>query len=205
MSARSAIVLLLGIATTIAGCDKPASDNGQAASRGQAAAAANDAAPAVSADEAAPSAAGAPKAGVVDRSHKGEAAPAAAFANAAGKPLTVKAFGGKPTLVNLWATWCAPCVKEMPALDAAAKEAGGRIRFVAISEDMDPKKARRFFAERRLSAIQPMYDPELGYSLALNANLPTTILYDKQGREVWRVTGDRDWTSVESRALLSEV
>jgi len=200
MSARSAIVLLLGIATTIAGCDKPASDNGQAA--------ANQTAAQIStptADEASPSTASATKAGAVDRSHKGEAAPAATFANAAGKPLTVKAFGGKPTLVNLWATWCAPCVKEMPTLDAAAKAMSGRVRFVAVSEDMDPKKARAFFADRHLSAIQPMYDPQLGLSLALNANLPTTILYDKRGREVWRVTGERDWASAESRALLNEV
>lgn len=202
MSARSAIVLLLGIATTIAGCDKPASNNGQAASDQVAA---NDAAAAPSADEAAPSTASAPKAGADDRSHKGEAAPAVAFTNAAGKPLTVKAFGGKPTLVNLWATWCAPCVKEMPTLDAAAKSTNGRVRFVAISQDMDPKKARSFFAERRLSTIEPMYDPQLGFSLALNANLPTTILYDKRGRELWRVTGERDWSSAESRALLSEV
>ena len=198
MSARSAIVLLLGIATTIAGCDKPASDNGQAV------AVANDAALAPSADEAAPVQGSASKAGLVDRSHKGEAAPAATFANAAGKPMTVRAFAGKPALVNLWATWCAPCVKEMPTLDAAAKAVGGRVRFVAISQDMDPKKARGFFAERHLSAIQPMYDPQLGFSLALNANLPTTILYDKQGRELWRVTGERDWASAESRALLTE-
>lgn len=199
MSARSAIVLLLGIASTIGGCDKPASDNGQAVTES------NASVPAPTSDEAPASQGAAPAAGVVDRSHKGEPAPAATFANAAGKPLTVKAFAGKPTLVNLWATWCAPCVKEMPALDAAAKASSGRVRFVAISQDMDPKKARSFFAERRLSTIQPMYDPQLGFSLALNANLPTTILYDKRGRELWRVTGERDWTSAESRALLSEV
>lgn len=199
MSARSAIVLLLGIATTIAGCDKPASGNGQAVANQT-----TEQVSAPSADEAPPSTASAQKAGTVDRSHKGEAAPAAAFANAAGKPLTVKAFGGKPTLVNLWATWCAPCVKEMPTLDAAAKASSGRVRFVAVSEDMDPKKARAFFADRHLSTIEPMYDPQLGLSLALNANLPTTILYDKRGREVWRVTGERDWASAESRALLNE-
>ncbi len=204
MSARSAIVLLLGIATTIAGCDKPASGNGQAAAGDANAAASTATAPAPTADEAPAATGSAPKAGTVDRSHKGEAAPAVAFTNAAGKPLTVKAFGGKPTLVNLWATWCAPCVKEMPTLDAAAKAANGRVRFVAISQDMDPKKARGFFAERRLSTIEPMYDPQLGFSLALNANLPTTILYDKRGRELWRVTGERDWSSAESRALLSE-
>ncbi|WP_019517506.1 TlpA family protein disulfide reductase [Sphingomonas sp. Mn802worker] len=201
MSARSAIVLLLGIASTIAGCDKPASNSGQANTQGQA----GSNLAAATADEAAPATATAPKAGAVDRSHKGEAAPTAAFTNAAGKPLTVKAFGGKPTLVNLWATWCAPCVKEMPTLDAAAKASSGRIRFVAVSEDMDPKKARTFFADRHLSTIEPMYDPQLGLSLVLNANLPTTILYDKRGREVWRVTGERDWASAESRALLSEV
>ena len=96
-------------------------------------------------------------------------------------------------------------IQKLPTLDAAAKSTNGRVRFVAISQDMDPKKARSFFAERRLSTIEPMYDPQLGFSLALNANLPTTILYDKRGRELWRVTGERDWSSAESRALLSEV
>ena len=68
-----------------------------------------------------------------------------------------------------------------------------------------PSRFSASAAKRRLSTIEPMYDPQLGFSLALNANLPTTILYDKRGRELWRVTGERDWSSAESRALLSEV
>ncbi|PMW91389.1 thioredoxin, partial [Pseudomonas sp. FW215-R2] len=69
----------------------------------------------------------------IDRSHKGEAAPTVSFEGPDGKPMTLAAFTGKPVLVNLWATWCGPCVKEMPTLDAAA----ATIPVATISQDKD--------------------------------------------------------------------
>ena len=75
---------------------------------------------------------------------------------------------------------------------------------IAVSQDMDPAKARTFLAAHKLAAINPFLDPKLSYSLALAANLPTTILYGSDGKEIWRVTGDRDWTSAESKQLIAD-
>lgn len=196
---RVAIVCLLGATLAVAACDRASPGNGQAELT-----AATD----VSTDEVGAGettgAAAAPRAGKVDRSHKGETAPDAAFADAAGKPATLAAFAGKPLLLNLWATWCAPCVKEMPTLDAAAAALGDRVRVAAVSQDMEPAKATAFLKQRRFAHLEPYLDPKLSLSLAYGANLPTTILYDSRGRELWRVTGDLDWTGAEAKALLAE-
>ena len=141
--------------------------------------------------------------GTLDRGHKGEAAPAVAFQNPAGKPTTIAAFAGKPVLLNLWATWCAPCVAEMPTLDRLAKD----MTVVAVSQDLGPDGAGKvapFFAKAGLTRLQPYLDPKVGLSVALNAELPTTILYDSTGHEVWRMTGGMDWTTETARQLLAE-
>lgn len=190
MVSRAAIVCLLGAALAAGACDRPAEDNGQAAAT-------------ASPDEAPAAAPAAIRAGAVDRSHAGEAAPDVSFAALNGKPAKIADFRGKPVLVNLWATWCAPCIAEMPTLDAAARAAQDSVPVIAISQDMDANKAKAFVAQRKFAALRAYLDTKMGFSLALAANLPTTILYDAAGREVWRVTGDRDWASAESRALIT--
>ena len=190
-SARSAMIGLLGAICATAACDRGSPPPEQAE--------ANVAA--TSPDEAAPAVA-APRAGAVDRSHAGERAPDAVFTDAGGARTTLADLKGGPLLVNLWATWCAPCVKEMPTLDAVARE--GRVRVVAVSQDMDPEKAKAFLARRRFAALQPYFDPRLDLSLAYEANLPTTILYGADGREKWRVTGELDWTGAKAGGLLAE-
>lgn len=140
------------------------------------------------------------KSGAVDRSHAGEAGPIASFQDPAGKPVTLAAFAGQPFLLNLWATWCGPCVAELPTLDRAAR-AGTRV--VAVSQDMDAAKAAPFFRARGVT-LTPYRDPELALSLAYGGNLPTSIFFGADGRERWRVTGGRDWTGVAAKALLAE-
>ncbi|MFZ3482785.1 TlpA family protein disulfide reductase [Sphingomonas sp. 3-13AW] len=142
-------------------------------------------------------------AGTVDRSHKGEAAPDVAFEGPDGVATSLAAFRGAPVLVNLWATWCAPCIKEMPTLDALAGE--GKLKVVAVSQDLEGRKAAApFLAKHGWTKLAAYADPTLGLSTGLNANLPTTILYDAAGKELWRVQGAMEWTDPEARALLGE-
>ncbi|KQM64211.1 hypothetical protein ASE75_09445 [Sphingomonas sp. Leaf17] len=202
MSSRSAIVLLLGINLLVAGCDRQSAAPEQATANTDAAAA-----PAASPDEvtAAPAPMAPPAGGTLDRSHKGEAAPTAAFEAPDGKPVTIAAFKGKPLLLNLWATWCGPCVAEMPTLDAAAKSLAGTVRVVAVSQDLEGKaKVAPFFAARQFTTLQPYLDPKIGLSTAYGANLPTTILYDSAGKEVWRMTGGYEWNTPAAATLIAE-
>ena len=143
---------------------------------------------------------------LLDRSRKGEAAPAAAFRGPDDAPVTLAAFRGKPLLVNLWATWCAPCVAEMPTLDALAQSSGDRMAVVAVAQDLqgaavvDP-----WFQKAGLKALQPYLDPKNALLDAYdNAGLPTSIYYGADGREIWRLIGAIDWQGEEAKALLAE-
>ncbi|HEU0045965.1 TlpA disulfide reductase family protein, partial [Sphingomonas sp.] len=110
-----------------------------------------------------------------------------------------------PVLVNLWATWCGPCVVEMPSLDALAAR-NPRVQVLALSQDMNgQEKVDAFFAERKFAKLEPYIDAELSMMSALKVDtLPTTILYDSQGQEVWRITGREDWTSPRAAAVIEE-
>ena len=121
-------------------------------------------------------------------------------------PTSLKAFAGKPTLVNLWASWCAPCVKELPTLDRLAQAEGGKLNVVAISQDMGPHASVvAFLQEHKLGELDAYQDPKMGLSGALGAEvLPTSVLFDANGKEVWRYVGDLDWTSPEAAKLLAE-
>ena len=197
MPSRSGTVFLLGAALAAAACDRqtPAPEQANVA----------DAA-VLTSDEVAPGGAKpAAPVGGVDRSHKGEAAPQLAFFDPAGKKVTLADFRGEPVLLNLWATWCAPCIKEMPSLNTAAGTMRGKVRVVTVSQDMQREKVEPFFAERKLDNLTAYVDPDLGLSMAYKANLPITIMLDAEGREVWRVSGAMDWAGSEAQALMNEV
>jgi len=144
--------------------------------------------------------------GRLDRSYRGTPAPDTVFEDPEGEPASFADFRGKPLLVNLWATWCAPCIAEMPTLDALAVREEGKLHVLALSQDLDGQaKVDTFFAERNFARLEPYIDPQLALmgELAVQ-NLPTTILYDAEGREVWRITGIEDWQSARAAALIGE-
>jgi thiol-disulfide isomerase/thioredoxin len=143
--------------------------------------------------------------GRLDRSFAGTPAPRSIFEDPAGEAITLADFQGKPLLVNLWATWCPPCIAEMPTLDALAVREKG-LQVLAVSEDLGGRdKVSAFFAARRFARLQPYLDPGLSLMTELKVDtLPTTILYDARGREVWRMTGMADWSGPRAAKLLGE-
>jgi thiol-disulfide isomerase/thioredoxin len=143
----------------------------------------------------------------VDRSHKGKLAPPTPFQNSDGKEVSLATFKGRPLLVNLWATWCAPCVKELPTLDRLARGAGANgLQVLAISQDSGPRQSViAFLKSIGIARLAPYQDPRMAMSGALGAEvLPTSILYDAEGRELWRYVGDLDWTGAEGAKLVAE-
>lgn len=141
----------------------------------------------------------------VDRAGKGKPAPTVTFRGPDDAPVTLAAFRGKPLLVNLWATWCAPCVAEMPTLDAMAAKSGERMTVIAVAQDLQGAEVvDPWFQKAGLKSLQPYIDPQNGLLDAANSALPTSIYYDAQGREVWRVVGAIDWQGKEAQALLAE-
>jgi thiol-disulfide isomerase/thioredoxin len=145
-------------------------------------------------------------AGKIDRSHAGDLLPAVALTDPNGKALNSGALSGKPVLLNLWATWCAPCVKEMPTLDALAGEYDGKVRVLTASQDLQADLVVPFFAKAKFRHLEPWLDRENALSSALGGDgvLPTTVLYDASGQEVARVVGGFDWERPAAKALVDE-
>jgi thiol-disulfide isomerase/thioredoxin len=135
----------------------------------------------------------------------GQKAPSAPFADAQGQDVSLADFQGKPLLLNIWATWCAPCKAEMPALDALAKLEKGRMNVIAVSQDLEGRApVVAFFKETAVKNLVPYTDADNALLTAFNnaIALPTTILYDSDGKEVWRVAGGVEWDDVEMAKLL---
>ena len=141
----------------------------------------------------------------VDISTRGKAAPTVEIRDGSGKAVKLADFKGKPLLVNLWATWCVPCVKELPMLDALAAR-DGNLQVVAVSEDLEGARVVAPFLQKRgLKTLKPYLDTSNALMLALKeAGLPVSILYDANGREVWRMRGELDWTGAKAKALIAQ-
>jgi thiol-disulfide isomerase/thioredoxin len=138
-----------------------------------------------------------------DESQRGTAAPATPFTAPDGKSVTLASFRGQPVLVNLWATWCGPCVKEMPGLDRLAGRMKGKLAVLAINQMDAPEKAAAWWTDRGLKNLRPYAEPDGKLSSDFGSGmLPTTILFDAQGREVWRVVGEMDWDSAAAAARV---
>jgi thiol-disulfide isomerase/thioredoxin len=134
-----------------------------------------------------------------------EPLPEIAFQDASGKERTLNDWRGKVVLLNLWATWCAPCRKEMPSLDRLQGELGSdRFEVVAVSVDKTGiEGARKFLDQIKVERLAVFADPTIRMGTALKAiGMPATLLIDSEGREVGRLVGPAEWDSEEAKRLI---
>jgi thiol-disulfide isomerase/thioredoxin len=137
-------------------------------------------------------------------------APQLALTDMQGKPVALADFAGKFILANLWATWCQPCLKEMPELEQLQASLGPALTIVAISEDRGGAKVvEPFIAKLGLDKVAVLLDPGGEATRVFGVRgLPTTLFIDGDGKVVGRVEGAAAWSSAEMlgvvKALLPE-
>ncbi|MCH7711843.1 MAG: TlpA family protein disulfide reductase [Proteobacteria bacterium] len=129
------------------------------------------------------------------------ALPELRFVDGEGRPLTLADFRGKVILLNIWATWCIPCLREMPTLDRLQAKLGGpRFEVVVLSIDIGGVGVvKKFYRALRLEALGIYVDKTTRARTALGiTGIPTTLLIDRQGREIGRFAGPAEWDSQEA-------
>ncbi|SMC65789.1 TlpA family protein disulfide reductase [Primorskyibacter flagellatus] len=128
-----------------------------------------------------------------------------AFQTVDGAEMTLSEYQGKWVLVNFWATWCAPCRKEMPMLSALQEEFGGdAFEVVTIATGRNPPPAMKtFFKEIGVSNLPLHRDPKQAVAREMAVlGLPITVLMNPEGQEVARLQGDADWASDSAKAII---
>lgn len=133
--------------------------------------------------------------------------PPVSFVDSNGAPMQLDHLRGKVLLLNIWATWCAPCREEMPSLDRLQAKLGGPdFEVVALSIDNDAKglaQVKAFYSQVGIRHLRIFQDPtaSAGFNLG-TAGVPTTLLIDRQGRELGRLTGAAEWDSEDAIKLV---
>jgi len=131
-------------------------------------------------------------------------APAISLADSAGQNIELSDLRGKLVLVNLWATWCEPCLREMPSLERLQARLGDRIAVLAVSEDRGGNKTvEPFIAKLGLKSVKIYIDPksEVGHALGVRG-LPTSFVIDREGKVLGRVEGAAEWDSPKILGVL---
>jgi len=135
----------------------------------------------------------------------GATVPELQFTTADGTVRTLADYAGQGIVLNLWATWCVPCVAEMPELDAMARLlASDRVAVLALSSDRGgAAPVERFYREKGIQTLPILLDPRGDAARALGARgIPTTLLIDRAGKERGRFEGAADWASADSVSLI---
>jgi thiol-disulfide isomerase/thioredoxin len=136
--------------------------------------------------------------------------PDLAFEDAEGKPKKLSDWRGRTVLVNLWATWCVPCRKEMPALEGLQTKLGGaNFEVVAVNIDTrDPDKPKNFLKDANLTRLGYFSDQKAKVFQDLKAagralGMPTSVLVDGQGCEIATIAGPAEWDSDDAVKLIT--
>jgi thiol-disulfide isomerase/thioredoxin len=136
--------------------------------------------------------------------------PDLAFEDAEGKPKKLSDWHGRTVLVNLWATWCVPCRKEMPALENLQTKLGGPdFEVVAINIDTrDPEKPKNFLKDANLTRLSYFSDQKAKAfqdlkSIGRALGMPTSVLIDGQGCEIATIAGPAEWASDDALKLIT--
>jgi len=146
-------------------------------------------------------------AGAVRALEAGEAAPDFTRTDFAGQPLRLTDYRGKVVLLNFWASWCGPCLEEMPRLSAWQRiYAPGGLQVIGVSMDDEEAPARRLLAKQPVDYPVVMGDAKLGEIYGGVLGLPQTFLIDRNGRVIARYKGEADLARIEARikSLLGE-
>jgi thiol-disulfide isomerase/thioredoxin len=125
-----------------------------------------------------------------------------------GQEIDLSTYRGKTVVLNFWATWCAPCRKEMPSLSKLQDELGDETFEVVTIATMrnSPKSIQSFFEKIGVSNLSRHNDPKGALSRSMGIlGLPTTLIISKSGEEIGRLLGDADWASLDAIALMSAI
>lgn len=145
----------------------------------------------------------------LDFAFQGDVHNESGFVDPNGAPVKISDFEGQVVLVNFWASWCAPCKKELPSL-ASLQQARGSDDFqvVAINIDLedDVAAARTELEALGFGQLDFYHAPELTFSYEVGARVfPTSVIYDRQGKEVARLVGDAKWDGYDALGFLKAV
>lgn len=134
------------------------------------------------------------------------------FKDENGAPASLEDYRGKTVLLNLWATWCAPCREEMPALDALQEAAGSSVFAVLpVSVDLgDDVKPKKFYTDAAIKSLPFRHDGTMSIfndlkKMSLAVGMPVTILVDGEGCALGSMNGPANWASEDAKAMISAV
>lgn len=131
------------------------------------------------------------------------------FTSLDGDILTLEDFKGKTIVLNFWATWCAPCRKEMPSLETLRTQLGGDtfdVVAIATGPKNEPKKIAKFFKKNAITDLPVYLDPSSRFANSMGIRgLPITVILNSSGQEIARLRGDADWASESAVNVLSSI
>ncbi len=147
----------------------------------------------------------------LDTTERSDPAPTAKFVGEDGASVSLQDFEGELLLVNFWATWCAPCEREMPslaALQTAREDKGVRVLAISVDQPEDRDYARQRLRELSGGVLEfytILPEPDgwnIVYDSGADGGFPTTILYARSGAKIAQLAGEADWASYEAIGLI---